>query len=54
MAPMASARMTSPAIIKRRRSNRSPSTPPTNRKSTMGTVQATPTTESAVGTLERS
>ena len=54
IAPIATARMASPAIISRRRSKRSPSTPPTSRNATIGRVQATPTTDSAVGTFDRS
>ena len=52
--PMASARRASPMIISRRRSKRSPSTPPTSRNSTIGSVHATPTIESAVGTFDSS
>ena len=48
-----SARSASAAIITRRRSNRSLTTPPINRKTICGTVIVTPTIESAVGVFER-
>ena len=48
------ARSASAAIITRRRSNRSLTTPPTSRKTICGSVIATPTIESAVGTFESS
>jgi hypothetical protein len=38
----------------RRRSKRSLATPPTRRKTSIGRLQASPTTESAVGALESS
>src|SRR5918996_57883 len=50
----ATARTTSAAIMTRRRSTRSVTTPPTRTKSPTGRVQATPTSESAVGELESS
>ena len=49
--PTAAARTRSAPIISQRRSYRSVSTPPSSRKKTRGSVQATPTIESAVGTL---
>jgi hypothetical protein len=54
MMRMGAPRKTSARIITRRRSNRSLITPLTSRKSTCGKVQATPTTESAVGAFESS
>ena len=47
-----SARSASAAIITRRRSNRSLTTPPNSRKTICGTVIATPTIESAVGAFD--
>ncbi len=48
------ARMKSATISRRRRGIRSARTPPKSRNPTIGSVQARPTSESAVGTLERS
>ena len=50
----AAARTRSAAIMIRRRSNRSETTPPRRTKSPTGSVQATPTSESAVGESESS
>lgn len=49
---IATPRTTSDAIITRRRSNRSLITPPINRNSTIGKLQATLTMENAVGTFD--
>jgi hypothetical protein len=54
MMRMGTPRRTSARIITRRRSKRSLITPLTSRKSTWGKVQATPTTDSAVGAFESS
>ena len=51
IAPIAIARRTSATIIIRRGSYRSDRTPPASRKTTSGTVAATPTIDIAVGTL---
>ncbi|CAN5703088.1 hypothetical protein BH24ACT26_BH24ACT26_23500 [soil metagenome] len=52
--PIAMQRTTSEAIITRRRSKRSLTTPPMSRKTTMGRLHATPTTDIAVGTFDSS
>ena len=49
--PIAAARTRSAPIMRRRRSYRSVKTPPRRRKAMSGSVQATPTTDRAVGTL---
>ena len=50
--PTASARIRSAAIITLRRSKRSETTPPASRKTTWGTVMATPIVDSALGVFE--
>ena len=49
---MATARRRSPAAITSRLSNRSAATPPPSSSTTIGTLHATPTIDSAVGTFE--
>jgi hypothetical protein len=51
---MATPRSVSASTITRRRSSRSLMTPPRRMKRTCGSVQATPTTERAVGAFESS
>ena len=53
MAPTASPRTTSAASITRLRSTRSLTTPPTSRKTMVGTVIAIPTIARAAGAFER-
>ena len=52
--PTATARTRSAAIMIRRRSKRSEMTPPINTKMPIGSVHASPTSESAVGEFESS
>ena len=50
--PTATARTASEAIMTRRRSKRSLTTPPTSSSATWGMVMATPTTEKAAGAFD--
>ena len=52
MAAIAEPRIASERTSTRRRSNRSLTAPPTSRSNTCGTIHATPTSASAVGTFE--